>query len=81
MNKAPSRRLERLERTSQDGAGVARAAADYEAYEIVRDHSELATDEERALAAATSHEDWQGAFLTLIEAAGGLAAVVEKSFS
>ena len=79
MNKGLCRRLERLERTSQDGADVARAAAVCEAYEIVRDHPELATHAERALAAATSHEDWQRALITLIEADGGLEAVVEKA--
>ena len=36
--------------------------------------------EDRALAAVTSHEDWQRAFVTLIDAAGGLEAAVQASY-
>ena len=43
------------------------------------DHPELATEGDRALASATSNEDWQRAFATLIEASGGLEAVVLAS--
>ena len=50
------------------------------AFDMVRDHPEQATDEDRALAAVTSNEDWQRAFSILIDAAGGLAALVQKSY-
>jgi hypothetical protein len=43
---------------------------------MVRHHPEQATDEDRALAAATSHEEWSRAF----DAAGGLAAAVRGSY-
>jgi hypothetical protein len=46
---------------------------------VVEDNPEQATDEDRALAAVTSNEEWQRAFAILIDAAGGLAAVVEAS--
>jgi hypothetical protein len=36
---------------------------------------------DRALAAATSHKDWQRALSTLIDAAGGLGAVVQASYA
>jgi len=41
---------------------------------------EEATEEDRALAAATSREDWQRALSILIDAAGALAAVVQGSY-
>jgi hypothetical protein len=45
------------------------------AYDMVRDHPEQATGQDRALA-----EDWQTAFGVLIDAAGGLGAVVQMSY-
>jgi hypothetical protein len=50
------------------------------AFDMVRDHPEQATDEDRALAAATSHQEWCDAFGALIDAAGGLAAAVRASY-
>jgi hypothetical protein len=41
-------------------------------------HPEQATAEDRALLAV---EEWQSAFVVLIEAAGGLAAVVKQSYA
>jgi hypothetical protein len=50
------------------------------AFDMVRDHPEQATEEDRALAAVTSHEEWSDAFGALIDAAGGLAAAVRASY-
>ena len=75
------RRINRLERGSHSGADIDRARAIFHAYNLVRDHPEQATEAERALAAETSHEDWQRAFLILVEAAGGLEAVVRESMN
>jgi hypothetical protein len=47
---------------------------------MVRHHPEQATDEDRALAAVTSHDDWMRVFGTLIDAAGGLEVVVRASY-
>jgi len=47
---------------------------------MVKDHPEQATDDDRALAAITSHEDRWRAFGTLIDAAGGLEAAVRASY-
>jgi hypothetical protein len=47
---------------------------------MVRHHPEEATDEDRALAAATTHEEWSDAFGVLIDAQGGLAAAVRGSY-
>ena len=74
------RRIERLERGTHIGADVERARAIFDAHEMVRHHPEKATDEDRALAAVTSREDWQRAFVVLIDAAGGLEAVVRASY-
>jgi hypothetical protein len=41
---------------------------------------EKATDEDCALAAVTSHDDWSRAFGILIDAAGGLEAAVRASY-
>jgi hypothetical protein len=65
------RRIERLERGVHVVADIERGRAVFHAYDVVRNHPEQATDEQRALAAATSHDDWQRAFATLIDAAGG----------
>ena len=74
------RRIERLERSAHVGADVERACAIFHAYTMVRDHLEQATDEERALAAVTSHEERWRAFGILIDAAGGLEAAVRASY-
>jgi hypothetical protein len=74
------RRIERLERGAHVGADVERARAVFHAYEMVRHHLEEATDEDRALAAVTSHDDWMRAFWTLVDAAGGLEAAVRASY-
>ena len=73
MSRSRERRIERLERAAHVGADVERARAIFDAYERVRDDPQQATDEDRALLA---REDWQRAFVALIEAAGGLEAVV-----
>jgi hypothetical protein len=39
---------------------------------MVTDHPEKATDEDRALAAATSLDDWSRAFSFSIDALGGI---------
>jgi hypothetical protein len=81
MNRLLERRVERLERdTHVDDADMDRARAICHAYEIVRHHPEQPTDEDRALAAATSHEEWSRAFGIMIDAAGGLAAAVRGSY-
>ena len=80
MNRTLGRRLKCLEGAAHFGADVERAQAVFRAYEMVRDHPEQATDEDRALAAVTSHQDWARAFGILIDAAGGLEAVVRESF-
>jgi hypothetical protein len=80
MSRSLERRIERLERGAHVGADVERARAVFNAYETVRRHPEEATDEERALAAVTSREDWQRAFWTLIDAEGGLEAAVIASY-
>ena len=74
------RRVERLERGTHVGADVERARAIFHAYDVVRNHPEQATDEDRALAAVTSREDWQRAFGILIDAEGGLEAAVLASY-
>jgi hypothetical protein len=81
MNRPLERRVERLERDTHVGdADIDRARAICHAYEVVRHHPEQATDEDRALAAATSHQEWSDAFGALIDAAGGLAAAVRASY-
>jgi hypothetical protein len=80
MTSSLKRRIERLQRTTPVGADIEWARAIMRAFDMVRDHPEQAADEDRALAAATSNEDWQRAFSTLIDAAGGLAAVVQGSY-
>jgi hypothetical protein len=79
MNGPLERRIEKLERGSHLGPEVERAHGIVHAYEMVRDHPEQATDEDRALAAVTSNHDWQHALLILIDAAGGLEATVRAS--
>lgn len=80
MNRTLDRRLKCLERGAHVGADVERASAICHAYEVVRDHPEQATDKDRALAAATSDEEWAHAFGIMIDAAGGLEAVVRASY-
>jgi hypothetical protein len=80
MSRSLERRIERLERGAHVGADVERARAIFDAYERVKDHPEEATDEDRALAAVTSHQDWSRAFGILIDAAGGLEAAVRASY-
>jgi len=80
MSRSLERRIERLERDAHVGADVERACAVFHAYDMVRHHPEQATDEDRALAAVTSHDDWMRVFGTLIDAAGGLEVVVRASY-
>jgi hypothetical protein len=81
MNRPLEGRVERLERDTHVGdADIDRARAICHAYEVVRRHPEQATDEDRALAAATSHQEWSDAFGALIDAAGGLASAVRASY-
>jgi thiamine biosynthesis protein ThiC len=73
MTRSLEHRVERLERDTHVGdADIGRARAICHAYEMVRHHPEEARADDRALAAATSNEDWQRAFSTLIDAAGGV---------
>jgi len=51
------RRIERLERGVHVVADIERGRAVFHAYDVVRNHPEQATDEQRALATATSHDD------------------------
>lgn len=73
------RRIRRLECSFHVGHDIDRAHAIVHAYHVVRDDPERASDEDRALAAATSNAEWQQAFATVIAAEGGLAAMVEAS--
>jgi hypothetical protein len=76
MTRSLGRRIEPLERDTHVGeADIDRARAIMRAFDMVRDHPEQATDEDRALA-----EDWQTAFGVLIDALGGLAAAVRGSY-
>ena len=72
-------RIGRLERSFHVGHDIDRARAIVHAYHVVRDDPERASDEDRALAAITSHEEWQRAFVIVLDAGGGLAAAVEAS--
>jgi hypothetical protein len=80
MTQTLKRRIERLESSTPVSADVEWARAIMRAFDMVRDHPEQATDEDRALVAATSHEEWSRAFGALIDAAGGLAAAVRGSY-
>jgi hypothetical protein len=80
MTSSLKRRIERLQSSTPVGADIEWARAIMRAFDMVRDHPEQATDEDRALAAATSHEEWSDAFGALIDAAGGLAAAVRASY-
>ena len=77
MTSSLERRIERLESNTHVGADVEKARAIFNAYVRVTDHPAQASDEDRALLA---HEDWQHAFSILIDAAGGLGAVVLASY-
>jgi hypothetical protein len=70
------RRISRLECGANVGADVERARAIVHAYFVVRHHPAQATDQDRALAAVTSNEEWQRAFATVLDAEGGFGAVV-----
>jgi hypothetical protein len=72
------RRIERLERGFHAGHDIDRARAIVHAYRVVRYNPEQATDEDRALAAVTSNEEWQRAFVIVLDAAGGLSAVLGR---
>jgi hypothetical protein len=74
MTKALERRIARLETLVPNTAEVDRANRIVLAFHRVRHQPELATDEDREILAT---EDWQRAFWISIQAAGGLAAVVE----
>ena len=63
MNRSLERRIEKLERGSHLGTEVESANAIFHSYEMVRNHPEEATDEDRALVAVTSHDDWQRALV------------------
>jgi hypothetical protein len=78
MTRSLERRVDRLERSAQVDTDVDRPRAIVHAYEMVKYHPDQATDEDRALAAVTSNEEWQLAFATVFDAEGGLAAVVRR---
>jgi hypothetical protein len=80
MTSSLKRRIEQLERLTPVGAEVERAHAIVRAYDMVQFTPEQATDEDRALVAATSHEDRWRAFGILIDAGGGLEAAVRASY-
>ena len=80
MTSSLKRRIERLERLTGVGADLERARAIVRAWDMVRDHPGQATNEDQALFAATSREEWQHAFWTIVESTGGLAAVVRASY-
>lgn len=80
MSSSLERRIAQLECSAGAGGDVEWARAVCRAYQIVRDHPEQIIDEDRALAAATSHEEWSYALGIVIGAAGGLAAVVRASY-
>jgi hypothetical protein len=80
MTSSLKRRIERLQSSTPVGADIKWARAIMRAFDMVRDHPEQATDADRALVAATSHEEWNAAFGALIDAAGGLAAAVRASY-
>ena len=78
MSKSIIRRIERLERVCHVDANVDKAREIVHAYHLVQNYPHLATDEHRALRGITSHEDWQRAFLVVLETEGGHAAVVQR---
>jgi hypothetical protein len=80
MTSSLKRRIERLQSSTPVGADIDWARAIVHAFDMVRHYPEQATDADRALAAATSYEEWSEALGTLIDAAGGLAAVVRASY-
>jgi hypothetical protein len=80
MNRTLDRRLKCLEHGAHVGADVERARAIFHAYDMSNHHPEQATDEDRALAAVTSHEEWSCAFGIMIDVAGGLEAAVRASY-
>jgi hypothetical protein len=80
MTQTLKRRVERLEGNTHVGADIEWARAIMRAFDMVRDHPEQASDQDRALVAATSHEEWSDAFGALIDAVGGLAAAVRGSY-
>jgi hypothetical protein len=65
-------RIEKLEAGTIGSPDLDHAIDVFRAWCLVRDNPERATDKDRLLAA----EDWQEALCTLIDAAGGLEAVV-----
>jgi hypothetical protein len=67
------RRIQRLERAVHAGPDNDRAYAVMRAYELVKSHPEQATEIDRALAV-----EWPHAFCIVLEAEGGLAAVVQR---
>jgi hypothetical protein len=81
MTSSLKRRIERLQSSTPVGADIEWARAILRAYDIVRDHPAQASDADRALAEATSHEEWSWALGIIIDAAGGLEAVVRASYA
>ncbi len=75
MTSALERRIEQLEASAHTGAEVERARTIWRAYNLVRDHPEQATEEDRVLA-----KNWQHAFAILIDAVGELEAAVRASY-
>ena len=80
MTRSLMRRIEQLERVITVGVDLERARAIVRAFDTVQYEPEQASDEDRALVAAASHEDRWRAFGILIDAEGGLAAVVRASY-
>ncbi len=79
--KTLERRICRLESVTHLGADIDRAHAILAAYDVVNHHPEQATDADRALVAATSWEEWNGALIASIQAAGGLEAVLLEAIA
>jgi hypothetical protein len=80
MKRSLERRISRLERDAHIGPDAERASAILYAFHMVQRHPKEATDEHRALVAATSREEWEDAFLMSLAAVGGLGEAVRLSY-
>ncbi len=77
--RALERRIERLEGGTRVSGDVERAYATVHAFNVVDHHPEEAAEADRDLVAATPRDEWQRALAVVIEAEGGLEAVVRRS--
>ena len=80
MTKVLERRLARLEGLVPNSAEDQPANRIAGAFHRVRYDPELVTAEDQALVSTTTNAEWQKALAAVIEAAGGIAAVVEASY-